>query len=341
VPGLAFYYDPIHVRHDVGPHPERPDRVEAVMARLRQSGSIDSFQHLQPRAATEEELELVHPAAHVQRIRQLAEQGGASIDPDTAVAPGSFDAATHAAGGALAGIDAVCRDGATRAFSLIRPPGHHATATRAMGFCLFNNIAVAAAYARLAHDVERIAIVDIDVHHGNGTQDIFWDDPNLLYLSMHQFPFYPGTGDWSETGGPDAVGATVNVPLQSGSGDAEYLRIFDRLFLPLMERFGPEIILVSAGYDAHVGDPLAGMEVSTAGYRAIMSRISACADAESHGRLLTLLEGGYDLSDLADSVQATLVALSEDSATFDSSPPAGSAFERYLDRLSEVHGLSG
>jgi acetoin utilization deacetylase AcuC-like enzyme len=340
MPSVALSYDPIHVRHDVRMHPEQPGRVEAVMRRLRGDGVLARLQALDPRAATDAELELVHPAGQIELVRRLDESGGASIDPDTTVVPGSFAAAKRATGGTLAGVDAVLSRAASAAFCAVRPPGHHATADRAMGFCFFNSVAVAAEYARRRYGMERLAIVDFDVHHGNGTQEIFWDDGALLYLSLHQYPFYPGSGHWREIGGPTARGATVNVPLQAGSGDAEYLRTFDRLFLPVLERFRPELLLVSAGYDAHDRDPLAGMAVSTAGYRSIMRRLRASADAVCDGRIVATLEGGYDLDDLAASVAVSIEALLEDSPSVDRALPAADAFERYLKSLCDLHGLS-
>ena len=337
---VAVAYDAIHQRHDVARHPEQPGRVEAIMQRLAAGGRLDGLQQLGPRAATDTELELIHPASQIDSVRRLDESGGGRIDADTRVVRGTFDAATHAAGGTLAAVDAVLGGEAGAAFAVVRPPGHHATADRAMGFCYFNNVAVAAAYARRNHGVRRIAVADFDVHHGNGTQEVFWGDAELLYLSLHQYPFYPGSGHWRETGGPGAEGRTVNVPLQEGCGDAEYLRTFDRLLLPLIQRFQPEILLVSAGYDAHAGDPLAGMEVSTAGYGAIMRRLRVAADTLSGGRLVATLEGGYDLNDLAASVEACIDALVEPVAAHESAQPAGETFERYLDGLRELHGLT-
>jgi len=310
------------------------------MEYLRARDALVALQPLAPRAATESELELVHPTRHIDRIRGLDASGGGSIDPDTAVVVGSYAAALHATGGVLAGVDAVLGGLTPSAFCLVRPPGHHATADRAMGFCYFNSVAVAAQYARQVYGLERLAIVDFDVHHGNGTQDIFWDDPAVLYLSTHQFPFYPGTGQWSQTGGPGAVGCTVNVPLPAGSGDIEYLRVFDRLLLPVLKRFHPQLLLVSAGYDAHEGDPLAGMAVSTGGYREIMLRLRVAAELLCGGRLVAALEGGYDLADLAASVEVSIEALEEPSPSYSPAEPAGAAIEHYLDKLRELHGLA-
>jgi len=283
----------------------------------------------------------VHTPKHIERIHRLDESGGRSIDPDTAVVPGSYAAATHAAGAILAAVDEVLAGDADAAYCLVRPPGHHATRDRAMGFCLFNNIAIAAAYARERHGLERVAIVDFDVHHGNGTQEIFWGDPDVLYLSVHQFPFYPGTGDWRETGGEDAGGATVNVPLPAGSGDAEYLQTFDTLFLPLLDRFQPELLLVSAGYDAHRQDPLANMALSTEAYAAIMTRLRAAADRHSGGRIVAALEGGYDLEALSASVWASVEGLIEASPAERPAPAAGARVTTYLEGLRRLHGLEG
>jgi acetoin utilization deacetylase AcuC-like enzyme len=336
---VAVAYDPEHKHHDVRGHPERPDRVEAIERHLRESGMLLGLDSLPPRMATDAELELVHPPGHVERIRRLDASGGGKIDPDTSAVPGSFAAAAGATGGVLSAIDVVARREADAAFCLSRPPGHHATADRAMGFCLFNSVAVAAAYARERHQAGRLAIVDFDVHHGNGTQDIFWDDPQVLYLSTHQYPFYPGTGHWSQTGGSGAEGCTVNVPLPAGSGDREYLRSFELLLLPLIARFQPEMLLISAGYDAHEGDPLAGMTVSTYAYGEIMRRLRVIADLVCGGRIVATLEGGYDPSDLAASVSASIEALQDPAPIYTDSSSAGDDFERYLTQLRQLHGL--
>jgi acetoin utilization deacetylase AcuC-like enzyme len=339
VPVVSYSYDPVHKLHDVPGHPEHPGRVESTHDYLESHGALEALLKNDPRAATDSDLELVHPPAHIERIRRLEASGGGAIDPDTAVLPGTFSASVHATGGVLAGLDSVLREGASSAYCLVRPPGHHATSHQSMGFCFFNSVAVGARYARLRHGVERLAIVDFDVHHGNGTQEIFWNDPSVLYISTHQFPFYPGTGHWRETGGPVAERRTVNVPLPAGSGDAEYLRTFDRLLLPLIERYQPQLLLVSAGYDAHQGDPLAGMELSTDAYRTIMLRLRAVADLLCSGRLVAALEGGYNLDDLAESVAVSITALQEPSVAYAPAEPASNSFERYLDQLSDLHGL--
>jgi acetoin utilization deacetylase AcuC-like enzyme len=310
------------------------------MERLTSTGLAARLQSIGMRSATDAELELAHTAAHVERIRRLDEIGGGAIDPDTAVVPGSLEAAVHATGGVLGGVDLVLRGDAPSAFCLVRPPGHHACADRAMGFCYFNSVAVAARYASREHGIERLAIVDFDVHHGNGSQEIFWDDPSVLYLSTHQFPFYPGSGNGREIGGPAAEGSTVNVPLPAGCGDAEYLRCFDRILLPQLERFQPQLLLLSAGYDAHSGDPLAGMAVSTEGYRGIVTRLRQAAEAVCAGRIVAALEGGYDLDDLAASVEASIEALLEPAPSFTPAQPASEQFEAYLDQLRALHRLT-
>jgi acetoin utilization deacetylase AcuC-like enzyme len=336
---VAISCNPRHKEHAISGNPERPERVEAVENYLRDTGMLQELLVLPPREATDSELQLVHPAAHVERIRRLDATGGGAIDPDTSVVPGSFGAASGATGGVLSGVDVVVRREAAASFCLTRPPGHHATADRAMGFCLFNSVAVAAAYARSTHQMERVAIVDYDVHHGNGTQDIFWEDPNVLYLSTHQYPFYPGSGHWSQIGGQGAEGSTVNVPLPSGCGDEEYLRTFDRLLLPVIDRFRPDLLLVSAGYDAHEGDPLAGMQLTTQAYGAIMRRLRGVADLVCGGRIVAVLEGGYDVDDLAESVGISIEALREPEPAYAQSMPAVKAFEQYLENLRKLHGL--
>lgn len=339
---VAFAYDPIHVEHDAGQHPENAGRLQAVLQQLSGSGLLQRLAQLPGRAATLAELELVHTPAHVEHIMRLDGAGGAWIDADTVVVPGSYEAALHSAGAVLAGVDAVATGTADAAYCLVRPPGHHATAKQAMGFCLFNNVAIAARYAEQRYGYERVAIVDIDVHHGNGTQEIFWDDPSTFYVSLHEYPFYPGTGDWRERGGGAAARHIVNVPLPGGSGDAEYLTAFDKLLLPLLRRFQPRLVLVSAGYDAHLNDPLADMALSTEGYRQIMLRLRRLADDICDGRIVVALEGGYHYEALAASVAASIETLLVDDpeATWPS-PPARERVERYLQQLRQLNGLDG
>ena len=289
-------------------HPERPARVDAVRDALYQAGIAERGARLELRAASDEELARVHAGGYLDDlVRQVPGQSG-WLDADTYYSPGTWDAATLAAGStSQLAIDIL--DGRyTQGLAVVRPPGHHATRDRAMGFCLLNNAAIAAAAAR-ARGAARVAIIDWDVHHGNGTQDIFWDDPDVLYLSVHQYPYYPGTGKPTETGGAGAPGATINVGLPGGSGDAEYLAVFDRVFVPALARFRPDLVLISAGFDAFQHDPLASMRVTEAGFAQMARRLRAIAEQVSDGRIMAVLEGGYDLQGLSGGMTAVLDAL--------------------------------
>ncbi|HVA03936.1 MAG TPA: histone deacetylase [Acidimicrobiales bacterium] len=292
--------------HDVGPrHPERPARVPAALAGIEEAGLRDAVINLEPRRATEDELTLVHPRSYLESLRAFCEAGGGAIDPDTIAGVGSWDTALLAAGGALEVVDALARGEGEVAFVAARPPGHHAMAAEPMGFCLLNNVAVAA--AALADRGERVLIVDWDVHHGNGTQAIFWDDPRVLYVSTHQWPLYPGTGRVSETGGPGAPGLTVNVPLPPRATGDVLLQALDEVVAPVVERFAPTWVLASAGYDAHRADPMAGLSLTAGDFADIAKRVRAFAPRT--GRLALVLEGGYDLDALRLSVGASLAAV--------------------------------
>ncbi len=246
-------------------------------------------------------LEEIHDASYVEEVRRFCMGGGGSFDPDTYAVPASWDAALHAAGAGPAAVDALVRREATTAFVAVRPPGHHAERNQAMGFCLFNNIAVTAAYLR--RESFRVAIVDWDVHHGNGTQNSFWSNPDVLYVSLHEFPFYPGTGWLTETGVGEGEGTTVNVPLPSGTSSDDYRAAFARVVTPVVKQFAPDWILISAGYDAHVADPLGGLRLESSDYRAMAG---ALADIVPANRIVAFLEGGYDLDALASSSAATV-----------------------------------
>jgi acetoin utilization deacetylase AcuC-like enzyme len=292
--------------HDVGPrHPERPARVQAALEGIAEAGLRDAVITLEPRRATEAELTLVHPVSYLRSLHDFCEAGGGAIDPDTIASPGSWDTALLAAGAALQVVDALARGDGDVAFVAARPPGHHASATEPMGFCLINNVAVAA--AALAARGERVLVVDWDVHHGNGTQAIFWDDPRVLYVSTHQWPLYPGTGRVSETGGPGAPGLTVNVPLPPRATGDVILRTLDEVVAPVVDRFAPTWVLASAGYDAHRDDPMAGLALTSGDFADIATRVRDFAPGP--GRMALLLEGGYDLDALRLSVGASLAAV--------------------------------
>jgi acetoin utilization deacetylase AcuC-like enzyme len=292
--------------HDTGGrHPERPARVRAALEGIDEAGLRDAVVDLAPRRATAGELTRVHPQDYLDSVEAFCRAGGGAIDPDTLVGPGSWDTALLAAGGVLAAIDGLENGQGETAFVAGRPPGHHALAAQSMGFCLINNIAVGA--AALAARGQRVVIVDFDVHHGNGTQAIFWNDPRVLYISTHEWPLYPGTGRVEETGGPDAPGLTMNIPLPAGATGDVLLRAADEAMAPVVDDFAPTWVLVSAGFDAHRADPLAQLRLTAGDFADLMGRIRAFAPRP--GRTVAVLEGGYDLDALRLSVGATLARM--------------------------------
>jgi acetoin utilization deacetylase AcuC-like enzyme len=285
-------------------HPERPGRLDASLAGIPAAGLESAVAFHEPRLATHDELALVHDRAYVDGIERFCARGGGDLDPDTFAVAGSWDTARRAAGAVLGAVDAL-RDGSCDvAFAAGRPPGHHAVPDRAMGFCLFNNVAVAAAH--LAGAGERVAIVDWDVHHGNGTQDIFYDDPRVLYVSTHEAPLYPGTGRADETGGPGAPRSNLNLPFPPGTRGDVYRQAFDEVIAPVVCGFAPDWLFISAGFDAHRNDPLAGLELTSADYADLAVRLQALVPAR---RTVVVLEGGYDFDALSRSTGATLSAL--------------------------------
>ncbi len=293
-----------------GHHPERPERLFAARAGLQ--GAPATFTRVPARPATDDELALVHDPRFVAALAKLRGESG-YLDPDTYVSAESVDIARLAAGSLVAMVDALLDGPTPRGLALLRPPGHHARPARAMGFCLLNNIAVAAAHAR-ARGLQRIAIVDWDVHHGNGTQEMFWREPGVLYVSTHQFPFYPGTGDVDEVGDGPGKGYTVNLPLSAGGGDDVYAAAFERVVLPVVEAYAPELVLVSAGFDAAARDPLAQMEVSAPAFGWMARGLARIADATAKGRMALVLEGGYDLVALEGGIRAAVAGMVADQA---------------------------
>jgi len=341
LPSIAVVDDErFDAHHDRGYHPECPERLDAARAALKRSLPAERRVELGARPATDAELEAVHRADYVAALRGALAKGFGHLDPDTFFSPGSREAAWLAAGGAAELGAALARQDVARGIALLRPPGHHAEPARPMGFCMLNNIAVAAQSA-LAAGAQRVAIVDWDVHHGNGTQAAFYSDPRVLFVSLHQYPHYPGTGPASEVGAGEGRGLTANLALPAGSGAETYSDAFRRVVLPLLEGFGAEVLLVSAGFDAHARDPLASMELETPAYHAMASAL--LDHAEAHGaRVGHVLEGGYDLRALEDSVAAVVRAtLGERSALAeDPVPPrARAAIDETLLHLQRAGAL--
>ncbi len=297
--------------HDTGPgHPEQPARYSAVMDRLHFTGLSDYLPHIDPQTATREQLALVHTPAYIALAeREVKQHHGQLSTGDTSISLGSFDAALRAAGCTLAATDAVVQAKVNNAFCVVRPPGHHASQARGMGFCLFNNVAIAARYAQKQHGVDRVAIVDWDVHHGNGTQDIFYEDPSVLFFSTHQHPWYPGTGAAAETGAGAGMGTTINCPFPAGAGRAEILGAFQQVLLPKLSEFRPELILISAGFDSRVNDPLGHFLLTDEDFVDLTRLLLGVADQYAGGRVVSVLEGGYNLSGLASASAAHVRAL--------------------------------
>jgi acetoin utilization deacetylase AcuC-like enzyme len=325
--------DEVFLRHQAPyDHPEHPGRLAAIRQRLDDDGLARRCRRIPAREATREELLEVHTPEHVERILATARRDFVQLDPDTYTSRDSAEAARRAAGGLVDLTREVLSGALANGFALVRPPGHHAEADRAMGFCLFNNVAIAVQAARRS-GVRRVLIVDWDVHHGNGTQASFEEDPDVLYFSTHQFPFYPGTGAIEEVGRGAARGRTVNVPWPAGMGDAEYLAAFDRVLLPIARAFQPELVLVSCGFDAAAGDLLGGMRLTPNGYAAMTERVASLA----RGRVVLALEGGYNLDAIAAAAAAcTRVLLGEHDAEPDAGPPNAAA-ERVIRQTLDAH----
>ncbi len=309
----GFVYHADYLEHDMGHgHPESPQRLRAIVAKLTETGLISNLIKIEPKAAEDDWVTQVHTNTYVKALHTRApKQGYVSLDPDTSMSPGSLGDAYLAGGGGLTAVAAIMDKRVDNAFCAVRPPGHHAEADHAMGFCLINNVAVAARYFQKRYGLERIAIVDWDVHHGNGTQHTFYKDPSVFFFSTHQYPFYPGTGSFEERGEGKGEGFTVNVPLPAGMGDEQYLEIFDKLLRPALKAYRPDAVIISAGFDAHRDDPLAGMNLSADGYRTLTKVVKEIAGEHAGGRLLSCLEGGYNLAALAESVEGHLRVLQE------------------------------
>ena len=307
----GLVYDPRYLGHDMGAgHPESPNRLRAIMQQLEQSGTVARLTRIEPREAEDEWIMQIHTPSYLAMLKShLPTNGRVSLDPDTSMSPGSLSAAYLAAGGALAAVDAIMSRQVDHVFCAVRPPGHHAEAGRAMGFCLFNNVAIAARYVQKQYGLKRVLIVDWDVHHGNGTQHSFEDDPSVLFFSTHQYPHYPGTGRESERGRGAGEGFTINVPMEASEGNEEYRTIFQKSLVPAADAFKPEFVIISAGFDAHKDDPLASMELTEEGYADLTGIVADIAKRHAGGRMLSSLEGGYHLTALAASVDRHIQAL--------------------------------
>ena len=311
-PPLAIYYSDIFKEHSNGAdHPERPERLDAVLEPIGNLIREGKAFLEEPRPASREAVEAIHAPGYIDFVRTTSEGGGGLVGSETGATRKTYAAAITACGAVVDAVDLLVSGKGNRAFCAVRPPGHHAEHDRAMGFCIFNNVAVGARYAVTRAGMSRVAIVDWDVHHGNGTQNAFYEDSRVLYISLHQYPAYPGSGKSSETGRGQGLGATANFPLPPGLSREEYESIFEQRVIPILEEFGPEMVFISAGFDAHRDDPLADLELSSDSYGRLTSLIVRAAGKSAQDRIISVLEGGYDLKALSESVESHLSAMLE------------------------------
>ncbi|HEY6585530.1 MAG TPA: histone deacetylase [Candidatus Methanoperedens sp.] len=301
--GTSIIYHPDYLKHDTGSHPERKERLLSIIAHLKETGMLEKLELIEPKSARIEEIQYIHPEDYIEKARKYSELE-MHLDPDTVLSRDSYEVALLASGGAITSVDSVI-DALDSSFALVRPPGHHATPTGGMGFCIFNNIAIAARHAQ-KRGKKRALIVEWDVHHGNGTQDAFYDDPSVLYFSTHQYPHYPGTGWLDETGTGEGEGYNINVPLPAGTDDSGFIAAFEEILVPAAHKFRPDIVLISAGFDACNKDGLAQMRMSVEGFSVLATIVKSIAKENCGGKVAAVLEGGYDLDLLALSVAAVL-----------------------------------
>lgn len=305
----GFIYSPDFLKHETGEHPENPSRLLSIISYLKEKKIFENLIHISPVEATVDELLLIHDEYHICKIKKYCDIGEKCIDADTFISPYSYRAALLSAGGVIKAINKVLSGDIHNAFCAVRPPGHHAEKNMAMGFCIFNNAAIGARYAVQKKGVKKIFIIDWDVHHGNGTQNAFYDNQQVFYVSLHQHPHYPGTGLREETGTGKGKGFTSNFPMQAGSGDKEYISLLKQKICPAIIDYQPELILISAGFDAHKDDPLASICLTSRGFRNMTELLLEAASKVCRGRIVSILEGGYDLSALGESVGYHISAL--------------------------------
>lgn len=337
---------PRYPEHDLPGHPEHAGRIRAVWRCLEEAGLTARMRSVEPELAPFDLIQTVHTPGYLELLNRTAGQSRiVRLDADTYTTPTSYEVARLSAGGVIRAVSSVLRGEAANGIAAVRPPGHHAMPDRAMGFCLLGNIAIAARYAQRTHNVKRILIVDYDVHHGNGTEAMFYDDNTVLFVSTHQTPLYPGTGALTDIGVGDGVGYNVNIPLAAGNGDASYAAVFERVIWPLAERFQPELILVSAGFDAHWTDPLAGMQLTLKGYAHISRELVMMAQQLCGGKIVFVMEGGYDLDALSLGWRNIAHALLGDDDIIDplGAPPSGRSepdIAPLIERLERIHKLA-
>ncbi len=307
----GFVYHEDYLKHNTGNHPENAERLRAIMRQLKESGFMEKLRRIVPVKASEEQIAYVHVPEYIKKVEAMCKGGGGMLDLDTPICRDTYEIALLSAGGVIKAVDEVMDESNNlrRIFALIRPPGHHATANKGMGFCIFNNIAITAEHLKRRYGIKRVLIADWDVHHGNGTQEVFLEDPSVLYLSTHQYPHYPGTGWIDEVGKGEGEGYTVNVPLPAGTDDVGYLYALQNILVPIANDFNPEFVLVSVGFDAHSADPLASMNVTSSGFGLFTDVIKEIAEKNSKGRIIMALEGGYNLKAIAESALSVFNSL--------------------------------
>lgn len=305
----GYVSDPFYLRHETEPHPENPGRLTAIQDRLKSSEFYSNLIPIQPHKATAEQISMVHNIGYVESVKQSCADQVRNLDADTVISSDSYDAALLSAGAGIKAIDQLIDGGIHNAFCAVRPPGHHAEQDHAMGFCLFNNVGIAARYAQKVKGLNKVFIFDWDVHHGNGTQHSFYNDSSIYYSSAHQYPFYPGTGAGEETGTGDGLGTTLNLPMDAYSEDEDYLSAVKNKLIPEIQRYKPDLIIISAGFDAHINDPLAQIQLTTDCFGKMTELLMSVAGDVCDGRLLSMLEGGYDYDALSDSVRLHIQTL--------------------------------